>query len=306
MKLFFDDPKNFFERYSINLPGNPEEAGKIGQLELMRATFKPVERAKDAETATFAGTSANQSFHKFQQQPNSVNVSALAHNAAWKVDEAEKRATLIVRKAAASVKYTESDMAGMEWFLCLMLPWVENRVTAMKLRKETRADAFFTGQMNGCSFVVTGDPAEPFVSHINCNNADEYEDKYRDILRHSGEDTRNAKRIGREHYKLDASGVAAHEHSINERLAVQNRKLASPIITDTLCFVMGRLVKGLWEFFYQRVITQSYAHKERLGKTGGLVKFVGRDNREVQNTTVYRSISAYNKLWPDGSGRLTT
>ena len=57
-KMFLDDPKDFFERYSINLPGNPEEAGKIGQLELMQSTFKPVVRGTDVEVATFAGTSS--------------------------------------------------------------------------------------------------------------------------------------------------------------------------------------------------------------------------------------------------------
>jgi hypothetical protein len=304
--MFLEDPKDFFERYSINLPGNPEEAGKIGQLELMQSTFKPIARDEAIERGAISGTSASKSFHKFKKQPGSVHVSALAHNAAWKVDEAQKKATLVVRNAANAVTRTEEDSAGFEWFLCLMLPWLQNGVTTMNMRKETRADAFFTGQMNGCSFVVTGDPAEPFVSHINCDNGDEYADKYEEVLKLSGQSRDGSRRLGREQYKLDAAGTAGHENVINEQLKMRNQKLTTPIITDTLCFVMGRRVKGQWEFFYQRVITQKYAFKDKLGKAGGLIKFVGRDNRQIQNTVIYRSISAYNRLWPDGPGRLST
>jgi len=301
-KMFFDDPKAFFESYSINLPGNPEEAGKIGKMELMQSTFKPIEGAK----SHLMGTSHSKSFYKFKQAKSSVHVSALAHNAAWQVDEAQKKATLVVRTAAGSInKLSDDDKASMHWFLCLMLPWIQNGVTTMQLRKDSRADAFFTGQMNGCSFVVTGDPREPYVSHINCDDSSEYEDKYQQVLKDSGVKTKNALRLGREEYKLDAGGIAQEEALVEQQLAGQNRKLTG-IVSDTLCFVMGRRVEGKWEFFYQRVITQSYHHKARLGRAGGLIKFVGRDNRQIASTTVYRAITPYTRLWPDGMGRLTT
>lgn len=301
-KQFFDDPKAFFERYSINLPGNPEEAGKIGQLELMQGTFNKIEGAKDH----LAGSSVSKSFHKFKRAKSSVHVSALAHNAAWQVDELQKKATLVVRTAAKSVTRTEAESASLQWFLCLMLPWIQNGVTTMQLRKDSRADAFFTGQMNGCSFVVTGDPREPYVSHINCDDSSEYEDKYRQVLKDSGVKTKNALRLGREDYKLDAGGIAREEATVQQDLSDQNRKLQGGIITDTLCFVMGRRVEGKWEFFYQRVISQSYQYKNRLGRAGGLIKFLGRDNRQPNNVTVYRAITPYTRLWPEGLGRLTS
>jgi hypothetical protein len=305
-KMFLDDPKDFFERYSISLPANPEEAGKIGQLELMRSTFKPVERAKDAVGIDATNSSAGKSFHKFQTQGSmtSVRISGLAHNAAWKVEEDPKRATLVVRTAASAVSRTEEESASLDWFLCLMLPWLENGKATMTLRRQSRANVFFTGAMNGCSFVVTGDPAEPIVSHINCNNADEYEDRYQEVLADAGGLARNSVRLGREAYKLDDPGKVAHEHVINEKLRLRNQKLVQPIITDTLCFVMGRRVGGRWEFFYQRVITQKYSYIDKLGKSGGLKKLLKMDDREVQSSVVYRSISSYNKLWPDGHGRL--
>jgi hypothetical protein len=304
-KMFLDDPKDFFERYSISLPANPEEAGKIGQLELMRSTFTPVARAKGAEAIDESNTSVGKSFHKFKTQGSmtSVKVSALAHNAAWKVNEEAKRATLIVRTAASSVARTEEESASLEWFLCLMLPWLENGKATMTLRSASRANVFFTGAMNGCSFVVTGDPAEPIVSHINCNNAEEYEERYQEVLADAGGRARNSARLAREAYKLDDRGKAVHEHGIHEKLKVRKQKLVEPIITDTLCFVMGRRVGGQWEFFYQRVITQKYSYIDRLGKTGGLKKLLRQDDREVQSSVIYRSISAYNKLWP-GGGRL--
>lgn len=305
-KMFLDDPKDFFERYSISLPANPEEAGKIGQLELMRSTFKAVERAEGAESIDASKSSAGKSFHKFKGSMTSVKVSALAHNAAWKVDEAAKRATLVVRKASNAVARTEEESNSLDWFLCLMLPWLENGVATMKLRKDSRANVFFTGAMNGCSFVVTGDPAEPYVSHINCNNADEYEDRYQEVLHKVGERAKNSTRLGRESYKLDGGGKSTHEHVIQERLKTRNQKLVQPIITDTLCFVMGRRVASKWEFFYQRVITQKYSYIDRLGKTGGLKKLLNMDDRETKHCVVYHSISAYNKLWPGGHGRLDT
>lgn len=305
-KMFLDDPRSFFERYSISLPANPQEAGKIGQLELMRSTFNPVKPAEGVDRIDESKSSTSKSFYKFKTNGSmtSVKVSAVAHNAAWKVDETEKRATLIVRKAPDSITRSEEESASMGWFLCLMLPWLENGRSSMRMRPETRADVFFTGAMNGCSFVVTGDPREPFVSHINCNNADEYEDRYGEFLRDVGGHSANPVRLGREAYKLDARGVARHERAIEGRLRQHNAKLVSPVITDTLCFVMGRRVEKKWEFFYQRVITQKYSYIDRLGRMGGLKKFLNMDDREVQQKIVYRSISSYNRLWPDGVGRL--
>ena len=107
----------------------------------MRSTFKPVERAEGAVGIDASKTSAGKSFHKFETQGSltSVKVSALAHNAAWKVDEAAKRATLIVRTAASSVSRTEEESASLDWFLCLMLPWLENGKATMTLRRASRA-----------------------------------------------------------------------------------------------------------------------------------------------------------------------
>jgi hypothetical protein len=301
-EMFFADPEDFFNRYSINLPGNPQEAGKIGQIELMQSTFKPVVRDKTVSGSGVTDSSASKSFFKFNKSSDSVRVSALAHNAAWKVDDGQKKATLIVRKAPGT--QTLRDTSDLKWFLCLMLPWVDNGITTMKLRKHSRADAFFTGQMNGCSFAVSGDPTEPFVTHINCHNADDYEGKFQDTLSKSGGKTDNAKRLGREAYKLDAHGTKLVEDQVVDQLSQGKRKLASSIITDTLCFVMGRRVEGRWEFFYQRVITQQYSHKQRLGKAGGLIKFLGLDHRTTEQTVVYRALTPYTKLWPEGSGRL--
>ena len=300
-KMFFDDPKDFFQRYSINLPADPREAGKIGELELMQSTMKGVggQAVKKIE-----------SFHKFKKtESGSFDVTGLAHNAAWQVDEGQKKATLVVRKALGTVEAMQEakprpEYQGLEWFLCVMLPWIQNGVTTMEMRKDTRADAFFTGAMNGCSFVVTGDPAAPHVSHINCATAEEYDEKYDKVLEQFGSTRDKTKQLARNDYKLDQERIAAHEHVAQEQLRMKNQKLVEPIITDTLCFVMGRRVNAKWEFFYQRVITQRIVSKQKLGKTGGLVKLLGRDHRQNINTTVYRSISAYNRLWPDGPGRL--
>ena len=302
---FFNDPKDFFERYSINLPGNPEEAGKIGGLELIMSTLNPIKPHESNKGANASESNAGKSFHKFKKTATSVHVSSLAHNAAWQIDESQKKATLIVRNAATSITRTQEDSENLKWFLCLMLPWVENGATSMQIRKDTRANAFFTGQMNGCSFVVTGDPEEPFVSHINCNNAEEYEDVYQNILDIPHVNKNGATRLGRETYKLNDIGKNTHERLIEEQLALQNRKLASPIITDTLCFVMGRRVEKKWEFFYQRVITQKYNFKDKLGWTGGATKFFRLDNRQLQTNVIYRSLSSYTKLWPDGPGQLS-
>lgn len=289
-EMFFQDPKDFFERYSINLPANPAEAGKIGQLEIMQSKFKPIEGTVQKPV---------QSFHKFRATETGVYVSARAHNAAWKVDDEQKKATLIVRKASNT---TNLDTSDLKWFLCVMLPWVENSVVSMRIRRSTRANAFFTGAMNGCSFAVTGDPASPFVSHINCSDTSKYQEKYEEALDESGQDTSNAKRLGREQYKLDQQHVRTHEHVIRERLGVQKRHLTGNIITDTLCFVMGRRVEGKWEFFYQRVITHQFSHARDRSK---LSRFFSRSTERPQQTVVYRSLESYKKLWPEGTGRLT-
>lgn len=288
-KMFFESPEDFFNRYSINLPANPAEAGKIGQMEIMQSKFKPIEGTTQKTV---------KSFHKFKETESGVLVKALAHNAAWQVDEQQKKATLIVRKASATLN---KDTSQFRWFLCVMLPWVENGVASMTLRSATRANAFFTGAMNGCSFVVTGDPAEPFVSHINCTDPSRYEEKYQEALLDSGQDTTNAMRLGRGAYKLGRQQIGEREELIRKSLGTQKRKLAGNIITDTLCFVMGRRVGGNWEFFYQRVITHQYRHVRTRGAFG---KLFGA-SEDAKRTVVYRSLTPYVKLWPNGAGRLT-
>ncbi len=288
-QMFFEHPEDFFNRYSISLPANPAEAGKIGQMEIMQSKFKPIGGATQKTV---------QSFHKFKETKSGVLVNALAHNAAWKIDDQQRKATLIVRKASATLN---EDTSQLKWFLCVMLPWMENGVASMTLRSATRANAFFTGAMNGCSFAVTGDPAEPFVSHINCADPSKYEEKYEEALSDSGQDTRNAMRLGREAYKLGQQHIGEQEEMVKKGLGTQKRELTGNIITDTLCFVMGRRVEGKWEFFYQRVITHQYRHVKSRGK---FAKFFGTSEQAVQ-TIAYRSLTPYVKLWPDGAGRLT-
>ncbi len=309
MASFLDDPEQFFRTHSIVLPANPDEGGKIGQLELMRSTMKTVGSAD-----THSGAKLEAPVHVFRQNKQGVAVQPDVQEVSWMMGP-DTRAELIVRQApSVKGKVTTGVLkAGdFEWFPCLVLPWTENSINYMKIPRDTDAVAFFTGAMNGCTFLISGDAREPHVSHINSSSAmaaldEDYAAKIKTALALEGVDASGAKAVSRGEYKLGRPAIKSHEDRIEQGIDKKHKiKLDSTgekIVTDTLCFVMGVKEKGAWRFFYQQVITHKYAYIKRLGKTGGWRKWIGVDNRVATDQVVYRALNPYVEIWP-GSGVL--
>jgi len=308
MANFLEDPEQFFRNHSIVLPVNPDEGGKIGQMELMKATMTAVGTAE-----THGGARVKAPIHAFQSNKkySKVQVQAAVHDVAWVVGPGN-RAELVIRQAPAAEARLAAT-ADPDWFRCLVLPWTENAINYMQIPRDTTASAFMTGAMNGCTFVVTGDPREPFVSHINSSaTQDKLDADYQAKIQKAvglAADGSNAKTVTRTDYKLDRAAVRPHEQQIEQGLGkthkVKPDATGEGIITDTLCFVMGVRQGGSWRFFYQQVITHKYSYIKRLGKTGGWRKWIGKDNRVASDNVVYRALTPFVSIWPEGLGRVT-
>jgi hypothetical protein len=113
-------------------------------------------------------------------------------------------------------------------------------------------------------------------------------------------------------YTLTAAEQTTLDGMVAAELAQQNLKArpapANPTgtIFDVRVSTMGTLDVGTrrWSFFYQRNAMTHTDAITRLGRAGGLIKFLGKDNRAGQNLQRYLRIPGWEHtvLWPAGVG----
>jgi hypothetical protein len=315
---YFSATKTFLEHYATRMPGSGGDGGAI-----------PGRGGDFLPTSMDVGEAAPRTFkvgYNIKPEPRIV---------AWHlVHPAEVR--LLVKGTHAASQYT--GIADDEWFEAYFLPWNQGCTARLKIPRATSVNAFFTAEMNGCSFVVGGTEFEPWTAHVNVgdirNNA-QREQRWQEMVKATATGARFTNMAALRKWGVptgapggpappsrftsvaqnapvyepsaaeDSTAVAA----MKDELKGVNKKItgAAPI-TDLKVSLMGlRDGSGRWSFFYQRnLFVQAIDVKRRLGRAGGLIKLLGMDKRKTESLSRYMLIkgSEYVSFWPDGSGRV--
>jgi hypothetical protein len=248
-----------------------------------------------------------------------------------------------VRQGELKLIVQGSNLAGTltipanEWFQAYLLPWNQGCSARMQLPVATGAcRAFFTAEMNGCCFMVSGQHRQPVVTHFNVGDIRDpaaREKAWQTMMARSakGQQTdsmavlrkwdvapvpQQAKGFGglqfqSAQYQSSNTESTQAIADFERYLEHQNKKLVgggAPILDIRVStFGVGDAGTGNWQFVYQRnLFAKGPQVKTKLGKTGGLKKFFGRDRRQVESVEKYIRIggSQYVVLWPAGTGRL--
>jgi len=83
------------------------------------------------------------------------------------------RLQLVVQGSQDAAALVAAGAMLVDWFSCYFLPWGPRQIARMELPAQATGAvanpvrAFFTAEMNGCSFLAAGNPASPLVSHHN-------------------------------------------------------------------------------------------------------------------------------------------
>ena len=328
---FLTNPQNFCNRWVIKMPGGQTEgAGLQGKA----ATFltdrtvnqPPVGSAIPKVRAgyTIAANSVRVQWHEYSPGRLELVIDGSAHH--------------------GNLQFQNVPLDN-DWFNAFILPWGIGKAARMELPDQSLTGApvraFFTAEMNGCAFLAAGNPLSPVVAHMNVNVAvgaltlaqkdQELERMTTSVLKGArggpniGNETATVLRwvtpdpaapgtfggrLARQGHTYADTGneIANYDAQTTANLHAQHRKFDIAPTTDIRLATMGVLDAATrrWTFFYQRNICTTYAHKQRIGKLGGIRKRLFGDWRTPQNVTTYEHIGAsqYVEIWPNGAGVL--
>jgi hypothetical protein len=340
---FLANPRQFCQRWICIMPGTTNEGAKLpsplppqnnpdGSL--------PADGTPWRNTGQFFGNRApGEHDHKM-----GYNIAANARQVCWHPLD-QNRVRLFIQGSADA---NALGAALNDWFPAYFLPWGPGQIGRMELPTQPTATvpapvrAFFTAEMNGCSFLAAGNPLSPLVSHYNVSqgNANLTQAQKDQIQASMVKAMLRAKRAGPNVANATAGvlrkatpagagdgltgtrvansastpyEITAAEQLILDQLVdtdLQNRNMKDPAaaIVDIRVATMGTLdaAARTWSFFYQRNVMAYSQAKTKLGKMGGLIKLVGQDHRPTIALQRYLRIPGweYTELWPGGYGHV--
>jgi hypothetical protein len=164
---FLANPRQFCLRWICIMPGTTNEGAKLpspGPSPMVGGAL-PAPGTPWVNTGQFFNNRApGEHMHKM-----GYNVAAAATQVCWhQLDD--HRLKLMIQGS------TDANALGgalTDWFPCYFLPLGPGQIGRMLLPAQPSATvaapvrAFFTAEMNGCSFLAAGNPASPLVSHYN-------------------------------------------------------------------------------------------------------------------------------------------
>jgi hypothetical protein len=162
---FLNNPQQFCTNYVTTIAGTTIEDAQLPVVGFAGGAFQ--------NTGTFFNNrSAGGSAVK-----TGYDVAANSSDVCWHEYETGK-VRLIRRNSNAHVTLTGGGIALNDWFPAYFLPWGSGKIGRMLIPAQGAAvvnpvRAFFTAEMNGCSFFAGGSRRSPVVAHYNVGpNAD--------------------------------------------------------------------------------------------------------------------------------------
>lgn len=318
---YLRDPRQFLWKWVVRMPGG---MGDGGATPMRGGDFMPTRKVIDPQQDLEATIRIG------------YDIAAAPVQVAWhEVRPGELK--LVVQGTPNAANYA-GHIPGTEWFDAYILPWNQGCSARMQLPAVTTTRCFFTAEMNGCCFSVGGQPNSPVTAHFNVGDIASpalREKEWQTMLTRTaqGQPMQNQMTVLRKWdvtaptqsprgfnnlrfgtagpYQASATEQTHAAETFGRDLAALNLKIRTnspPPLMDLKVSTMGiRDTTGNWSFFYQRnLFVQSPNVVPKLGKTGGVVKFFGQDNRVDQRVERYIPIggSQYLILWPNGPGRM--
>ena len=317
---FQNNTQQFSNTYPVKLPGSGNDGGKIGGQ--IQGQFYP------------HGPNRFKRGHNIPAQ--SKRVGFLDHPSGYLdlVIDGSQYCGIEAPKAPGKGVSVRQAIIPIEWFNAYFLPWQNGFIARMDLPVVGNVQYFFTGEMNGCAFLVAGNPNRPMVAHLNIeepmntgpnwHQQRQQELEFQIRLALQGKNRANAKiltkwgparntlnfegrliRYGPTYDRNQLEETTAI-HSFDNLLLNKNKKILpnsrNNIIADIKCSMMGIKQGGAWRFFYQRVI-EVYASgivKKLNSKWKGFKKKIGGDHRvrERNSARIIIPGSGYNQFWP--------
>ena len=160
---FLNNPQNFCQHHAIRMAGSTNEAAKL----------------PDPTFALGAWNNAGSYYPVAAGGAGNVNlgydVAANAVNVCW-IDVGDNQVRLFIQGSNDQLVAAGNGTVFADWFPAYFLPWGAGKIGRMRLPAQPAATvpvpvrAFFTAEMNGCSFVVGGSKKSPVVAHYNVAN----------------------------------------------------------------------------------------------------------------------------------------
>lgn len=284
---FTDDSLKFMRSHSLYLPGTIGEGGSINfndpkfsaltNSKTIKIDVTPVQAAwkqhfrpshvklwlRQSQAYEYGGAGMAE-LNRGVYEQNAVNQGAGTKDAA--------------RYAKAAQKGIGEYISKKDWFDCYFLPYSQGRYVYATLG--SACDYFFTATMNGCSFMASGNPQSPVVTHVNTMEAADtlpgalvtkatIKGRYASKINVGPSNTNNAALLGK--YKpadtTPAAGLTVGFRGSTQKYKMSNAELAGltgpdivpesdgTVTADINCFVLGIRGKSGWQFYYQRSAT---------------------------------------------------
>jgi hypothetical protein len=284
---FTDEPLKFMGSHSLYMPGTIDEGGSINftsakysaliNTKTIKMDTTPVQAAwKQHFRPSHVKLWLRQSHAYEDGGTGTAEMNRAVYNQAAVSQGAGAKDA--ARYAKSAQKGTGEYISKKDWFYCYFLPYSQGRYVYTTLGSD--CDYFFTATMNGCSFMASGNPMKPVVTHVNTMEAADtlpgavvtkatIRGRYADKVNMGPSNTRNAALLGK--YKAGeatpAVGMTVGFKGSTQKYKLDPTEIAgltSPDIVhesdgslaaDINCFVVGIRGKNGWEFYYQRSAT---------------------------------------------------
>lgn len=340
---FLNNPQTFCQHHAIQMPGTTMEDATLPTIGRAHGAWTNEGNFYAVPTPLVGGAVVNCNM--------GYDKAAVAVNVCW-IALPNNEIRLFVQGSADQTNWANAHPGAFnDWFQAYFLPWGGGKIARMVLPAQGPAvanpvRAFFTAEMNGCSFVVGGSKSSPVVAHYNVANPNNnltqnQKDQEQNAMvkatlnpgggvpnvankrvaalrwvapTYAGDNTTGAAIASNQVTPYEALGTEVNSlrNNIATQLAAANRKFdpnvanATGLMENIRVAMMGVLDPATrhWTFFYQRNFASRVDYKDKLGKRGGLIKFLGRDTRATQ-VQMRRDLIAgweYTELWPNGPG----